>query len=66
MYVCLCNAITDSDFRAHVTNENCTVLTVYRALGTKPRCGKCAPYAAQLLQQVVEIPNPQLGSGGTD
>ena len=65
MYVCLCNAITDSDFRAHVTNDSCTILTVYRALGTKPRCGKCVPYAEQLLQRVVEIQNHN-GSGGTD
>jgi bacterioferritin-associated ferredoxin len=66
MYVCLCNAITDRDFRAHVTNKNCTVLTVYQSLGTKPRCGKCLRFAKQLLQQVVEIANPQPMSAGAD
>jgi bacterioferritin-associated ferredoxin len=60
MYVCLCNAITDRDFRAHAADESCTVATVYRSLGTKPKCGKCVPYVRQLLQQVVEIPHPQL------
>ena len=60
MYVCLCNAITDRDFRAHAADENCTVATVYRSLGTKPKCGKCVPYVKQLLRQVVEIPHPQL------
>jgi bacterioferritin-associated ferredoxin len=60
MYVCLCNAITDRDFRAHAADESCTVATVYRSLGTKPKCGKCVPYVRQLLRQVVEIPRPQL------
>jgi bacterioferritin-associated ferredoxin len=59
MYVCLCNAITDREFRAHVTDENFTVSNVYRSLGTKPRCGKCVPYVRQLLRQVVEIAHSQ-------
>jgi len=66
MYVCVCNAITDRDFRAHATNDNCTVLRVYQSLGTKPRCGKCVPYAQQLLQQMVEIQIPQAESAGAD
>jgi bacterioferritin-associated ferredoxin len=58
MYVCLCNAITDRDFRAHVNVEceGCTVSAVYRALGTRPQCGKCVPYVRQLLRRVVELP----------
>jgi len=59
MYVCLCNAITDRDFRAHATVEDSTVSAVYRSLGTKPRCGKCIPYVRQLLRQVIEISHPQ-------
>ena len=59
MYVCLCNAITDREFRACAADENCTVSTVYRSLGTKPKCGKCVPYVKQLLRQVIEIPHPQ-------
>ncbi len=65
MYVCLCNAITDRDFRACTADENCTVSTVYRSLGTKPKCGKCVPYVKQLLRQVVEVPHPQLGAAVT-
>jgi bacterioferritin-associated ferredoxin len=59
MYVCLCNAITDRKFRAHVADEDCTVSTVYRSLGTKPQCGKCVPYVKQLLRQVAKIASPQ-------
>jgi bacterioferritin-associated ferredoxin len=58
MYVCLCHAITDRDFRAHAECEGCTVSAVYRSLGTKPKCGKCVPFVRQLLRQVVEIPHP--------
>ena len=65
MYVCLCNAITDRDFRAHAAEENATVSMVYRSLGTKPKCGKCVPYVRQLLRQVVEIPHPQLIAAAT-
>jgi bacterioferritin-associated ferredoxin len=58
MYVCLCNAITDRDFRTHAADENCTVSALYRSLGTKPRCGKCVPYVRELLRQMVEFPHP--------
>jgi bacterioferritin-associated ferredoxin len=59
MYVCLCNGITDREFRAHVAVEDCTVSTVYRSLGKKPQCGKCVPYVKQLLRQVIDIASPQ-------
>ena len=59
MYVCLCNAITDRDFRAHAEREGSTVSAVYRSLGKTPQCGKCAPFVRQLLRQVVELPQRQ-------
>jgi bacterioferritin-associated ferredoxin len=61
MYVCLCNAITDRDFRAHAHAEceGCTVSTVYRSLGKKPQCGKCVPFVRQLLRRAVDLPRPE-------
>ena len=59
MYVCLCNAITDNDFRVHAADETCTISAIYRSLGTKPQCGKCVPYVRQLLRQVAELPRSQ-------
>jgi len=59
MYVCLCNAITDRDLRAHAAHAECagcSVSAVYRSLGKKPQCGKCVPFVRQLLRQVVEAP----------
>jgi bacterioferritin-associated ferredoxin len=54
MYVCLCNALTDCELRAHATAQTCSVEMVYRALGVEPLCGKCVPFVRQMLQQVVE------------
>jgi bacterioferritin-associated ferredoxin len=59
MYVCVCNAITDGDVRAHAQTECSTVSAIYRALGAKPKCGKCVPLVCQLLRQVVERPQSQ-------
>ena len=58
MYVCLCNGITDRDFRAAVEGEDRTVSTVYRSLGAHPKCGKCVPFVRQLLRQPHEIQHP--------
>jgi bacterioferritin-associated ferredoxin len=65
MYICLCNAITDRDFLARVVEKDCTVSTLYRSLGIKPRCGRCVPYVKQLLLQAVEIRHPQAEAAAT-
>jgi bacterioferritin-associated ferredoxin len=59
MYVCLCNAVTDREFCAHAKSERCTVSSVYKSLGAKPKCGKCVPYVRELVRQLIEIPLPQ-------
>lgn len=49
MYVCLCNALNERKVREAI--PGCaTVAEVYRALGTTPACGKCAPVIADLLK----------------
>ena len=58
MYVCLCNGITDRDFRAHAEGEDRTVSMVYRSLGAKPQCGKCVHFVRRLLHQPAEIGQP--------
>jgi bacterioferritin-associated ferredoxin len=59
MYVCLCNGITDRDFRAQSEVDDRSVSMVYRALGVKPQCGKCVPFVRQLLHQASEIAHPR-------
>jgi bacterioferritin-associated ferredoxin len=56
MYVCLCNALTDSDLRPHTTGGDCTVSMVYRACGCRPQCGKCVPFVRDMLREAAEGP----------
>jgi bacterioferritin-associated ferredoxin len=50
MYICLCNALTDRDFRASCDNAH-SVSMVYRSLGCEPQCGKCVPLVRQMLRE---------------
>ena len=53
MYLCICNAITDRQARAHNTasvgTAGCSVAAFYRALGVKPKCGKCVRGVREML-----------------
>ncbi|HTW86888.1 MAG TPA: (2Fe-2S)-binding protein [Candidatus Binataceae bacterium] len=49
MYLCICNAITDRQARAHGHASRCSVADFYRALGVKPKCGKCVPTVREML-----------------
>ena len=48
MYLCICNAITDRQARSR-SSASCSVAAFYRALGVKPKCGKCVPLVRQML-----------------
>jgi bacterioferritin-associated ferredoxin len=61
MYVCLCNGITDRDFRAHADGGDRTVSMVYQALGKTPRCGKCVGFVRDLLRHTTDGRHPQAG-----
>jgi bacterioferritin-associated ferredoxin len=49
MYLCICNAITDRQARSYSTPSVCSVAAFYRALGVKPKCGKCVPVVREIL-----------------
>ena len=67
MYICLCNAITDRDVRAHTAaGEGCSVAMVYRALGCEPQCGKCVPYRAPDAAPGGRAPSPSRRAATTD
>ena len=41
MYICICNALTDTQV-AHAIEKGCRApLDVYKACGTQPQCGRC-------------------------
>jgi bacterioferritin-associated ferredoxin len=50
MYLCICNAITDRQVRAHGRASGRSVAAFYRALGVKPKCGKCVPTVREILE----------------
>jgi len=49
MYLCICNAITDRQARLHGIAAGGSVAAFYRALGVKPKCGKCVPVVREIL-----------------
>jgi len=53
MYVCICNALKDRQIRAHLESgpgEARSVGEVFRRCGTRPRCGKCLPDIARMIE----------------
>jgi bacterioferritin-associated ferredoxin len=63
MYLCICNAITDSQARSHAATAGCSVAAFYRALGVKPKCGKCGPVVREMLDAQL---NPAEARPGAD
>jgi bacterioferritin-associated ferredoxin len=54
MYVCVCNAIRESDIRRCVTDKGArTPMEVFRAMGASPQCRMCIPDIRQLVQDVL-------------
>jgi bacterioferritin-associated ferredoxin len=49
MVVCVCNAIRERDVRAAARGGASSPSSVYAALGRRPRCGQCLPFARQLI-----------------
>lgn len=58
MYVCVCNAITDSDIRQAVEQGATTLPEVKRRLdGLASSCGKCAADARQIIRETRRVGN---------
>ncbi len=49
MYVCLCNAVTDTHIRKAVADGCCSMRDLQTTLGVASSCGKCAPCAKEVL-----------------
>jgi bacterioferritin-associated ferredoxin len=50
MVVCVCNAIREKDVRAAARAGASTPCDAYTALGRRPRCGQCFPFAREIIQ----------------
>jgi bacterioferritin-associated ferredoxin len=51
MYVCICNAITDSQIREAVSEGVTSVSQLQSKLGVASGCGSCMDTAAEIIQE---------------
>ena len=49
MYVCVCNAIRESELRHAARRTEGDVEAVYASLGWEPQCGTCLDEAAEII-----------------
>ena len=49
MYICVCNAVTDTEIRRCARQGASTLNALREQLGVATCCGKCVPYARQIL-----------------
>jgi bacterioferritin-associated ferredoxin len=49
MVVCVCNALRERDVRKAARAGCRDPLSAYAALGCRPRCGQCVPFARELI-----------------
>jgi bacterioferritin-associated ferredoxin len=50
MYVCICNALTESRVKEAARQCRGSVPSVYECFGVKPGCGKCASSLRDILR----------------
>lgn len=50
MYVCICNALKDRELAAAAGGDARSVADVFRRCGARPKCGKCLPDVAQMIE----------------
>jgi bacterioferritin-associated ferredoxin len=51
MYVCVCNAIRDSELRHAARRVEGDVDAVYEAIGCQVNCGMCVEEAAEMIAE---------------
>jgi bacterioferritin-associated ferredoxin len=59
MYICICNAIRESDLRKAARSCKGDADAVYASLGMRPVCGQCLDEAAEILidaRQTAQLP----------
>jgi bacterioferritin-associated ferredoxin len=51
MYICICNAIRETDLRSAALGTDGDAEATYAALGKRPNCGQCLEKAGQILNE---------------
>ncbi|WP_448585148.1 (2Fe-2S)-binding protein [Thermaurantiacus sp.] len=55
MYLCICNALKESEVRKLVAAGVRCEREAYARLGCRPQCGVCIPHARQLLKAAAPL-----------
>jgi bacterioferritin-associated ferredoxin len=50
MFVCICNALRDKELAEAAGNDARTVSDVFQRCGRRPKCGKCLPDVARMIE----------------
>ncbi len=70
MYLCICNSITERQARSHRAaagdTAGCAVAAFYRALGVKPKCGKCVRGVREILDAEANSSEAHLERSGVE
>ncbi|MBY8860822.1 (2Fe-2S)-binding protein [Nocardia sp. CA2R105] len=53
MYICICNAVSESDVHSCVQAGACTTRQVKNACGWKPGCGSCTRRLSEVFGQAM-------------
>lgn len=51
MYVCICNAIRETDLRQAALTSGGDAEATYATLGKRPNCGQCLGKAGEIIDQ---------------
>ncbi|MBO6782864.1 MAG: (2Fe-2S)-binding protein [Alphaproteobacteria bacterium] len=62
MYVCICNAVKDSEVKAVIAEGVQDVDEVYRALDVEPQCGTCRSFIRELMSEVPSGVKPDIAA----
>ncbi|MEM6858857.1 MAG: (2Fe-2S)-binding protein [Pseudomonadota bacterium] len=51
MYICICNAIRETDLRQAAIGHEGDAEATYATLGKRPNCGQCLDKASEIIKQ---------------
>lgn len=60
MYVCICNALTETQVEEALASGVSSISAVYECLGCKPQCGRCCQEIKSKLRRAQDM------AGGAD
>jgi bacterioferritin-associated ferredoxin len=56
MFICICNGFTDRQIKGAVREGTAhSVSDVYRCMGCKPQCGRCAPTVLKVMRETTKL-----------